>query len=148
MFSLFVFGALADRVPVRYLGCVGLGGLALSIVPMITSNGEPYTILAHNFLWGAAAGGFITLNNLVWPNYFGVQAVGALRGVTLPVSIAASGIGAPLYGYLLDSGLNPAYVWSVSLCAFGLGALLVLFARPPRLPVRRESAAAPVFAAE
>ncbi len=137
VFSLMVFGSLGDRVPVRYLGAVGFAGLALSIVPMITSHGEAYTILAHNFLWGAAAGGFITLNNLVWPNYFGVRSVGALRGVTLPVSIAASGIGAPLYGYLLDA-FSPGYVWTISLAAFGLGALLVLFARPPRLPVTHE----------
>lgn len=139
VFSLMVFGSLGDRVPVRYLGVVGFGGLALSIVPMIVSNGEAYTILAHNFLWGAAAGGFITLNNLVWPNYFGVQSVGALRGVTLPVSIAASGIGAPLYGYLLDA-FAPSAVWTVSLSAFALGALLVFFARPPRRPQPVEAA--------
>ncbi|MSP23177.1 MAG: MFS transporter [Dehalococcoidia bacterium] len=136
VFSVFAFGILADRVPVRYLGFIGLAGLALSIVPMIISSGEPYTILAHNFIWGVSAGGYITLNNLVWPNYFGRESVGAIRGVTLPVSIAASGIGAPLYGYLLDSGLNPAYVWGASLVAFGLGAVLVLFAKAPRLPVR------------
>lgn len=147
VFSLMVFGSLGDRVPVRYLGFVGFGGLSLSILPMIASNGEAYTILAHNFLWGAAAGGFITLNNLVWPNYFGVQSVGALRGVTLPVSIAASGVGAPLYGYLLDS-FAPGYVWTVSLSAFALGAVLVLFARPPRRPKAAEFAPPAMLARE
>lgn len=132
VFSLMLFGSLGDRVPVRYLGAAGFAGIALSIVPMITSHGEAYTILAHGFLWGAGAGGFITLNNLVWPNYFGVRTVGALRGVTLPVSIAASGIGAPLYGYLLDA-FSPASVWGLSLAAFSASAVLVLFARPPRL---------------
>jgi sugar phosphate permease len=141
VFSVFAFGMLADRVPVRYLGVIGLAGLALSIVPMITSAGEAYTILAHNFIWGVAAGGYITLNNLVWPNYFGRESVGAIRGVVLPVSIAASGIGAPLYGYLLDSGLNPDYVWGMSLVAFGLGAVLVFFAKAPRLPARAPSEA-------
>jgi MFS family permease len=134
VFSLMIFGTLGDRVPVRYLGFVGLVGMSLSALPLIVSNGEPWTILAHNILWGAAAGGFITLNNLVWPNYYGVQSVGALRGITLPVSIAASGIGAPLYGYLLDAFAAP-YVWTVTLAMFGLGALLVLLARPPRRPV-------------
>lgn len=147
VFSLMVFGSLGDRVPVRYLGALGLGGIALSIVPMIASNGEAYTIIAHNVLWGAAAGGFITLNNLVWPNYFGVRSVGALRGVTLPVSIAASGIGAPLFGYLLDA-FPPGFVWSVSLASFGLSAALVLLARPPRLPVANEVTPVVVMAGE
>ena len=136
VFSIFAFGMLADRVPVRYLGVAGLAGLSLSIVPLIISTGEPYTILLHNFTWGAAAGGYITLNSVVWPNYFGREAVGAIRGVVLPVSISASGIGAPLYGYLLDSGVRPDSVWAVSLCGFALAGAFVLFARPPRRAVK------------
>ncbi|GMU41210.1 MAG: hypothetical protein AMXMBFR23_20760 [Chloroflexota bacterium] len=134
VFSVFAFGLVADRVPVRYLGFVGLGGLAASTVPMILTDGEAYTIVLHNVLWGAAAGGFITLNNLVWPNYFGREFLGAIRGVVLPVSIAASGIGAPLFGYILDAGVEPRRLWFAATVTFALAAVLVLLARPPRRP--------------
>jgi len=132
--SVFLFGALADRIPIRYLGAVGLAGMAASVMPMILSDGQAITIVLHNVLWGLSAGAYITLNNLVWPNYYGRQSVGAIRGIVLPVSIAASGIGAPLYGYLLDAGIEPGYVWGGSLVVFAVSALLVLIARPPRLP--------------
>jgi len=142
-FSIFVFGFLADRVPVRYLGCAGLLGFALSTIPMIITSGEAYTVIVNGAVFGAAAGGFMTLNNLVWPNYFGRQSLGAIRGLALPVSIAASGIGAPLYGYLLGGWLDPSAVWALTLGAFTLSALLILVARPPRkaaTTVRRSSA--------
>jgi sugar phosphate permease len=138
--SAFVFGMLADRVAIRYLGAAGLLGIGLSVVPMIYTSGQSYTIILHGFLWGAAAGGYITLNNIVWPNYFGRRAVGAIRGITLPVSIAASSLGAPVFGYLLDSGLDPAYVWLASSAMFIVSAGLVLIARPPR---RAERASRP-----
>ena len=144
VFSVFGVGLIADRVPVRYLGAAGLAGLALSIVPLMITNGQAWTILAHGVTFGASVGGWIALNNLIWPNYFGRRYLGSIRGIVLPVSIAASGIGAPLYGYLLDSGLDPARVWVTSLLAFGGAAILALFARPP---VRRSPAGGPTVAA-
>ncbi|MSQ42330.1 MAG: MFS transporter, partial [Dehalococcoidia bacterium] len=145
VFSAFAFGLVADRVPIRYLGCAGLVGLAASMLPMVLSAGQPSTIILHNVTWGMAAGGYITLNNLVWPNYFGRRFLGAIRGVVLPVSIAAAGIGTPLYGYLLDAGLEPTRLWMISAAAFLLAAGLVFAARPPRaaLPARATALAEP-----
>ena len=137
VFSALVFGMFADRVAIRYVGSIGLIGFGASIVPMILSTGEPWTIIAHNALWGCAAGGYITLNNLLWPNYFGRRYLGAIRGIVMPVSIAASGLGAPLFGYLFDAGFAPSHVWYISLASFGIAAILVLTSQPPtpRQPV-------------
>lgn len=134
VFSVLVFGAIADRIAIRYLGVIGVGGMALSMVPMIVSDGQPWTILAHNALWGIAAGGWITLNSLVWPNYFGRLNLGAIRGIVLPVSIAASSVGAPLFGYLLDAGLDPHRLWGIGCVGFAISAVFVLLARPPKAP--------------
>ena len=132
VFSAFAFGLVADRVPVRYLGAIGLFGLAASILPMILSTGQPVTVYLHNVGWGLAAGGYITLNNIVWPNYFGRAHLGAIRGIVLPISIAASGLGPPIFGYLLDSGIEPSRVWYISLASFAVAGIAVLLARPPR----------------
>ena len=132
VFSALLFGTIADRVPVRYVGAFGLFGLAASIIPMIVSEGQALTVVLHNVTWGAAAGGYITLNNIVWPNYFGRAHLGAIRGIVLPASIASSGLGPPIFGYLLDSGIQPSQVWYISLAAFVIAGLAVLLARPPR----------------
>lgn len=134
--SIFVFGWVADRVPVRQLGFLGLLGFGTATVPMILSNGEPLTIVLHNLMWGASAGGYITLNNLVWPNYFGREFLGTIRGVVLPVAITATGAGAPLFGLLFESALGPREVWLIGAGMFTGAALLVLTSRPPRRPVR------------
>lgn len=132
VFSALAFGLVADRFPVRYLGFIGLLGFGASVLPMIVSNGEPWTILAHGALWGIAAGGYITLNNMVWPNYYGREFIGAIRGIVLPVSVVASGAGAPLIGYLLEA-LPAQTVWAISTGTFWLAAVLVLLAKPPKL---------------
>lgn len=134
VFSVLGFGMIADRMPIRYVGFIGVAGMALAMVPMVISDGEAWTILAHNAIWGVSAGGWITLNSLIWPNYYGRLHLGAIRGIALPVSIAASSAGAPLFGYLLDSGMAPSHLWMLGLIGFALSAAFVLLARPPRAP--------------
>jgi len=134
VFSILGFGMVADRMPIRYLGFIGVAGMALSMLPMVVSDGQTWTILAHNATWGIAAGGWITLNSLIWPNYFGRLHLGAIRGIVLPVSIAASSAGAPLFGYLLDSGMEPSSLWTLGLIGFAVSAVFVLLARPPQAP--------------
>ncbi len=45
---------------------------------------------------------------------------------------------APLYGYLLDSGIDPTYVWTASTLTFVVAGFLVLLARPPRMTTPTE----------
>lgn len=135
IFSALAFGLLAERVPVRYLGLTGGCGFALSMLPMILSSGQSYTIFLHNITWGFFAGAFITTNNLIWANYFGRASLGAIQGVVLPVSVVANGFAAPAYGYLLDLGVAPALVWTLSLCLFAAAGMLLFAARPPKLVV-------------
>ena len=144
IFSALAFGYIADRIPIRYVGFIGLAGLSASMIPMVVTSGEAITILAHNAIWGIAAGAFITLNSVIWPNYFGREHLGAIRGIVLPVSIAASSLGAPLIGYLLDSSIDPARIWAGVCIAFAVTAVLVLLARPPRLIERTPSQGMPL----
>ena len=132
VFSAFAFGILSDRVPVRYLGAIGLFGFGLSLLPMIFATASPIAVVVHSVTWGMAAGGNITLNNIIWPNYFGRLHLGAIRGVVLPASIAASGLGPPLFGFLFDAGMEPWQVWSISLASFAIAGLAVLVSRPPK----------------
>jgi len=97
-------------------------------------------VIAHGLIWGIAAGGNITLNSLVWANYFGRLRLGTIRGVVLFVTIAAQAAGAPLFGLMLESGMGTSTVWTISTASFGVAAVLVFLARPP-VYRRREVAA-------
>lgn len=134
VFSGLFFGFLGERLSVRVLGLVAGIGLACSMVPMVVMPGEAYGVFLHNFLWGAAIGAFITVNNLVWATYYGRRSLGAIQGIVLPVSIISNAIAAPGYGLLLDVGVQPALVWSLSLALFATTGGLLTFARPPKLP--------------
>jgi len=119
-------------VKTRYLGLLGGLGFSLSMVPMILSSGQTYTIIAHSMIWAVAAGAYVTANNLIWPNYFGPRFLGTIRGIVLPVQVAATGMGAPIYGLLLDAGVAPTTLWMISTGIFATAGLLLSLAKPPK----------------
>lgn len=134
VFSALAWGAVGDRIPTRYLGVAVGVGMSLSMVPMLLPGGQTWTLFAHSLIWGSSAGAFVTINNLLWPNYFGRAFLGTIRGVVQPVSILASALGAPIYGYLLDGGMAPRSLWVVSIVLFSTAGLLLFLARPPGAP--------------
>ncbi len=135
IFSVIIFGLIGERVKTRYLGLFGALGFSLSMLPMIWSTGQTYTIIAHSMIWAIGAGAYITANNLIWPNYFGRRFLGTIRGVVFPVQVAATSLGPPVYGFLLDAGLDPITLWMISTGLFAMAGFLLFMARPPNRKV-------------
>ena len=135
MFSVVIFGVIGERVKTRQLGLFGGLGFGLSMLPMILSTGQTYTIFLHNMVWATAGGAFITANNLIWPNYFGRRFLGTIRGVVFPIQVVTTGLGPPVYGFLLDAGLAPTTLWLISAGFFVTTGLLLFQARPPQRKV-------------
>lgn len=135
IFSVIIFGLIGERVKTRYLGLFGALGFSLSMLPMIWSTGQTYTIIAHSMIWAIGAGAYITANNLIWPNYFGRRFLGTIRGVVFPVQVAATSLGPPVYGFLLDAGLDPITLWMISTGLFATAGFLLFMARPPNRKV-------------
>jgi sugar phosphate permease len=132
IFSVLFFGFIGERMKIRYLGLMGGLGFSLSMVPMMLSSGQTYTIIAHSMIWAFAAGAYVTANNLIWPNYFGPRFLGTIRGIVLPIQVAATGMGAPIYGLILDAGLAPTTLWMISSGAFATAGFLLSQAKPPK----------------
>lgn len=145
VFSGLLFGYLAERVAARYLGFLGSLGVAASMIPMMLANGQLWNIFAHNILWGAAQGANITVNNIIWPNYFGRLHLGSIRGLMFPVAIGAAAISAPVFALLIDILPATRYVWGVTFGAYVISGFLILSCRPPRL--RNRAVPRPVAAA-
>jgi MFS family permease len=128
------FGFLAERVAARFLGFFGSLGVAASMVPLLVANGSVWNLFAHNILWGASQGANITVNNIIWPNYFGRLHLGSIRGLMFPVAIGTAAASPPIFALLIDLLPATRYVWFFSLGAYVLSGLLILLCRPPRLP--------------
>jgi sugar phosphate permease len=131
--SALVCGFLADRVQTRYLGFFGSVTVGCSMLAMIFAQDSVFYLLAYNLTWGTGMGANITVQNVIWPNYFGRQFVGTIRGIVFPISVIAAAASAPLFATLLDAFHEDRYVWIVSLAGFWSAALLLLAAKRPRL---------------
>lgn len=129
----FGTGLLLERVDVQW-GLVGaaLAGLATLGVAMLGLAPLPSAIM-YGALLGVANGMASTTNSVIWPAYFGVAALGSIKGVVNGVRNGATAIGAPLVALLLAAGDPRAPFWT-------LGALFVVMAgvalrlRPPVAP--------------
>ena len=136
-FALLAFGFWGERMNIRRMALMGGAGLAVSMLPMMFTDGQVWTLFANTIVWGIAAGAYITVNSLVLPRYFGRLHLGAIRGISLPFIIAATGIGAPAFGWLVDHDVSQTNIWGLAAGMFAGGGLLLFVARRPRLQARR-----------
>lgn len=144
-----VFGMVIERAVPRFIGALGLTFMSISILPMLFFiDGQDYFIFIHSIMWGMGAGAGMNFMNVVWPSYFGRKHLGAIRGFILPITILAGGLGAPMYGYIIDHLGGYTMAWSVTLISMMAAGTLYLFARPPQLrdaeePVEMKEATLP-----
>ena len=77
------------------------------------------------FLYGFGFGGTIPISEFIWARYFGRGHIGAIRGISNPVSIVGTGIGPVLVGAWFDiSGAYGAAFLAV-IGAYIAGALVI-----------------------
>ena len=130
-------GVLVDRVPARFLLCVALLGQALSLVMAPRLQGTT-SALAYGVVLGLTISLQMTVENVVWAQYFGRRHLGSITGVARLVGNAGSALGPMPMGIARD--VFGSYTWTLTLAAVLPLALavLVLFARrPSKLPSPR-----------
>ena len=133
VFSTILFGLLAEKVATHHLGLFAGIGVGMSMLPMLLTDGSAAFVFAHGFIWGFAIGANITVNNIIFPNYFGRRFLGAIRGLTFPVTVFTAAASAPIFGVLFDVAGNERVVWIVPLLTFVVSGLLLFTSRPPRM---------------
>ena len=135
--TMLVFGFLAERYPVRFMAVVGGIWRGIATIPLFMEGKSVFALLFHNITWGIGSGGFAAVRNLIFPDYYGRQAQGAIRGVTAPVMVGAGALGAPIVGYIIDAGIDIVIVWQISLGLMLLAGFTFFFLKPPQLPQDR-----------
>ena len=134
IFAMLLFGFLAERYPVRFMAVLGGIWRAISMVPLAIGGGHAANVYIHNVTWGIGSGAFAAAQNLLIPTYYGRMAQGAIRGISLPLMIAAGALGAPGTAYLVDSGVGAGVIWQLGLWMMLVSGLVFFFLKPPKPP--------------
>ena len=134
IFSMLFFGFLAERYPVRFMAVIGGIWRGISMLPLLMAGSNGIQVFAHNITWGIGSGAFAAAQNLIIPSYYGRMAQGSIRGISLPLMIAAGALGAPAIAFLVDSGVSISIVWLLTMSLMMLGGVTFFFLKPPKPP--------------
>ncbi len=126
-----LFGVLTERYGSRLVLTLNFVLTAFGFVLLLFVHSTVAALLwgfYHGLLWG----GVITLQQIVFANYYGRDSLGAIRGVVWPVQMVANAIGPFVAGLVYD--LTGSY-FSIFV-AFGvilfLSGVLSFLAHPPK----------------
>ena len=127
----FTTGFIADRVPLKPMLAAAYAGLAGSLLLLLAVGSAPAA-----FLWAAAYGITFgmntTLHQLVWPVYFGREALGAIRGVVMAFNMTSNAFGPLAAGFAFDRTGSYDLIWWISFIMLASIAVLTLAALSSR----------------
>jgi len=128
-----LWGFGLERMPTRLLaaGEFLLMGLGIALTLVVTGTLAMYVAI---FVIGLGIGGVVTVQEVVWANYFGRLSLGTVRGVGRPFTIVSSAGGPVFAGAAYDIGgsYEPAFVVFIGTYLFA--ALLILVTPRPTPP--------------
>ena len=125
---------LGRRIPVRFLLSLAALLVGVAVLSTIVSATLP-AMLASAASVGFGVGGLHLLVRLAWADYYGREHLGSIRGLTMSAQIGGQALGPVLAGFLFDATKSYRTPFLVFAAAVWTGALLVLAAKPPQLPV-------------
>ena len=124
-------GFVVERLAARFVGAISCVLFCLALALMLIGHAWPPVLFVSVMLFGAAIGFNMVVSGVIWAQYFGWRFVGAIRGVVLPITVLAGGLGAPIAGALRDVTGNYRTSWIMVLALSAVCALLLVSARPP-----------------
>lgn len=131
----FFWGYALQRFDPRKLVFLAYSLSALGVALMLsTPNNLNITILfSAFFLYGLGFGGTIPLSQFLWAKYFGRTHIGSINGVAHPMTTLSTALAPVLvgYGYDVYQTYLPAFI--LIICAYILGAFIVLISKEPVL---------------
>jgi MFS family permease len=100
MLARFFWGYLADRYHIRNI-LIAIGiftGMSMPLMLILQGN----SALIYAAFMGFGIGGFVGTQQLVWPSYFGRNHLGAIAGLSMPVTFSVMAIGPLLMAQSFD----------------------------------------------
>ncbi|MGI9238387.1 MAG: MFS transporter, partial [Woeseiaceae bacterium] len=130
-FGKIAFGAMIDRIGVRYAGMISVLAMVLGLALLALVQSYAF-ILGACFVIGLATGGV----SPVWTNLisraFGARSFGRAMGVMNPLHIPITAPSAPLAGYISDTTGSYMLVFVIYIGLLCVAGLALAFVRQPR----------------
>jgi MFS family permease len=127
----YATGVLLERIPSRFGIVLAMGLMVVAFAAL--GIGIPGTVgaLVYGALLGLSSGAIATTNSIVWPDYFGIEALGAVKGVVNGVRNGSTAIGPPLAAVLVAGDGSFALAVTVFAAMAALAGVGAAFLRPP-----------------
>ncbi len=97
----FVVGYLVDRISVHYVLAITFGGHTIALL-ILLQVGSFVGAVIYGVVWGLVNGFERIVLNIVWPNYFGREHLGSIKGLAQTVMVIGSAFGPLPFGLFYD----------------------------------------------
>ncbi len=119
-------GYVDSKVGARWTMVVGLLGSAVGMVFLISVHGLGMALI-FAVIYGLSFGIMVASNQVVFADYFGREALGAIRGAAAPIQLCLNAVGPVLAGaaYDLTGGYSAAFIPFMVAYIIAAGALVI-----------------------
>ena len=125
-------GYLVGRVPSRFIAAGATLLQAATIAVMVAWVNAPVAIMVA-MIFGIGGGSAVTLQTVLWAEYYGRASLGSIRGIVFPATMIGFGLGPPAIGILYGStGQSYVVGFAISVGALIAAAMLLIWARRPQ----------------
>jgi len=124
-------GRFLDRLNVRFVVLAGfMGTFATALLSRFTDTPAELFLATNLFAIGASISAIG--QGVLWANTFGRAHIGAIRGITSPVTMVFSAVAYPLAGFIRDATGSYSTAFLIAASTVALAAVFIFLARPPR----------------
>ena len=127
--SRLVWGLLAEKLHIRNCIIITNIGLCAAVLFVLSADTFPRALISI-LIFGAFAGGAVIFRAMVWPEYFGRLALGAIQGYAELFRVIGGAMGPLFAGIIYDATGSYTYAYITFAGACVLAAVFMYFARP------------------
>ena len=131
--SALPIGWLIGRYALNHLVAIAYSIAVVMLIITINADSRS-AVFVSTAIFGLGAASNVILHNAIWPNYFGAEHIGAIRGVAMPISLSFAILGAPIAGWVSDATGSFTYLWWTNVGLMFIAIGMIISAVKPQLP--------------
>ncbi|MBM3940815.1 MAG: MFS transporter [SAR202 cluster bacterium] len=129
--SSVVLGTVFARAASRVVVAAGMAGMAACTALLIVV-GDNWVLFISSMLWGFGIQVAIVAQSVMWGDYWGRRHLGAIRGITIPLTIGVGSTAFFIAGLIRDEAGSYTPAWFMAIAVFAASVAVLLPLRKPR----------------